>query len=335
MAKYRLMSEDAGKKLTALLLYQIIANSGGSAALSELFEINMADEYYVQNQSDAPNIIANAININGFTGNIGTSGIAWKKPTVSVPTISWGDTVDNDYNIVGTGTVQVAFGNAGAISKTVTFKKPGEGKLYACKMSDTTSRIDTGIAGNYAYRFHVKGHTIGSSMAVLADAFVDSTNRTTARLLGSSNKLQHMWYSNKEQQPETSVLNLKKMFEMTHGGNYLYATQGNQVLNPTITGQTTSGSVGANITLMGSNASGYGNSVLSFAEILDGSGNTIAYFSPYKIQGGEVVMVNTAGLTAQQIYDIVQNGDGAENGNRIFRPTNGTLIEVTQAEDEA
>lgn len=307
-----------------------------SSSFASMFQINMASEYFVSEESEAPNIISNSLNLDGFVNPVGTSGISWKKPTVDVPAITWSPDVDDNYNITGTGTVNVHFGEAGSVSKTITFKKPGEGKLYACRLSDSTSLIDTGIEADYSYRYHCKGHPTSGNQCVFLDAYLSNTERATARILSGSNKIQSMWYVNREVTAASAGMDFKKMFEFTVGANYLKLTQGATEYSPTITGQTTSGSVGTNIMVLGSASGSLGNGILCFAEILDGGGNQLAYFSPYKIQDTEVVLINTSGLTAQEIYDIVQNGDGSSHASgRIFRPTSGYLIEVTQAEDEA
>ena len=311
------------------------ANSGGPAALAALLEINMSEPFYVQDESDAPGVISEALNINGFAQQIGTSGIRWKKPVVTVSEIEWSSIVDDNYNFTGAGTVQVSFGEAGVLTRDVTFKKPGEDKVYAVELNDNTARIETGIPADYAYRYHVKGHTIGGDMAVLADAYISNSARATARILGTSQKIQVQWPTNLEVLASTYGLDFQTMFEMTVGANYLEIKQGGRTVKPPLGTHNTSGDVGTDITLMGSTTGNYGNSILCFAEILDGSGNTIAYFEPYRIAGAEIVLLNTYGLTAQQIADIIQRGDGAEYGSRIYRPTVGILWEVTREEDEA
>lgn len=307
-------------------------NSGASSAFASMFELGLSDTYHINTDSDATNTVSSALNLTGFNSAIGTSGVQWKTPTVIIPDISWSDTVDDNYDFTASCNVRVRFGDAGVVSKTVTFKKPGPGKLYAVKPSNGAI-IDTGIAANYAYKYHVKGHTQQGNQCVLADAFVDTSSRATVRILGGSNKGQIMWPSNKEVTNATSGINFNKMFEMTVGANTCVLTQGGSVYNAPLSGHTASGTIDTNILLLGSSVSGYNNGVMCFAEILDGSNNTLAYFAPYILESGEIVMVNTYGITAQQIYDIVENGDDAEMSSRIFRPSVGSLVEVTQAED--
>lgn len=309
--------------------------AGNGSALSALFDISILDTIHVQEQSDASKAVADSLYLDGFIVPVGTSGISFRRPVVTVSDIEWEAGVDDNYNITGTGMVEVSFGEAGSLIRTATFKKPGPGKLYAVSLSDRDAMIKTGIAADYAYRYHVKGHTFYTGMCVLVDAYISNLERATARILGTSQKIQLQWASNQEVLASSISMNFQKMFEMTCGANYMQLTQSGRTVTPYVSGHTKSGNVGTDITLMGSTAMNYGNSVLCFAEIIDGSGNTLAYFSPYRIQGEEVVLLDTNGLNAQQIADIIENGDGAEYAGRIYRPTVGTLIEVTKAEDDS
>ena len=306
-----------------------IVGTMAQTAVASLFELNLADTYNVTNESEAPTIIADALNIDGFVSPIGTSGIYWKKPVVTIPSIDWATTVDENYDIVGTGTVIVRFGDAGAISKTVTFKKPGEGKVYGAKTSATNTYIDTGIAADYSYTYHGKGWG-ASSTSVLMGALVSTTARTTFRILPSSNKIQAMWPANKEVLGSSYGFDVNKEFEYWINANEVRIKQGSVDITIPMSGTTSSGLVGANIHLFNETSSsnlGYGTSV--FNEVLQGD-TVIAYFAPFKLlNSGEIVIINTSGLTAQQIYDIVENGDSSAYASRILRPTKGTLVEVT------
>ena len=314
---------------------KIIGTMKQGGDMSDLFYMNLGDEYVVEKEADAPVVIATALNIDGFEVPVGTSGIIWKKPTVIVPPIPWSTDVDQDYNLTGQTDVEVKFGTAGSLKKTVRFKKPGPGKIYAVKLSNQTSMIDTGIGGRYEYKYIMRGHTQQGNQCVLADAFVSTTDRATVRIMGGSNKAQSMWPANREATAAQTGIDFKKMFEMTAAANYLQIIQGATTATPSITGQTTSGAVGATITLLGSRSGNLGMSVLASAEIRDENDATIGQYMPFKITGDEVVLIDTHGLTAQQISDIVLNGDAAEMAERIHRPTAGELVEVTKAEDEA
>lgn len=306
------------------------------ADLISMFEIAMADEYDVEDESEAPAVISKALKLDGFVSPIGTSAISWKKPTVTISDIEWETTVNDNYDIVGTGTVTVHFGSAGSLSKTVNFKKHGEGKLYAVRLSDASAIIDTGIQGDYSHRFHVKGHTIPGTPSVLMGAFVSTAARGEARFLGGSNKAQIMFPGNMEVTSAASGKNVYKMFEATYGANYFSITQDGMTYTPTISGHTTSGAIGATVTILSSRAGGYGDGIICYGEHLDSDNTVLGYYAPYQLHDGEIVILNTAGLTAQQIFDIVQNGDSSSYADgRIRRPSKGTLISVTQAEDES
>ena len=312
-------------------------NSGGSEAFASMFDIGMPGEFYVQDadETSVQNAIRAAINTAGFAVAIGTSNIKWQEPQVIVPPIEWSPTVDDNYDFTAEVDIRVQFGNAGSISKTITVKRPGEGKLYAVR-SENNAYIDTGIAGDYSYTFRAKGHTRSTNQCVFIDAFVSTSARTTLRVLGSSNKLQHMWSANREvTSSSVGGMDFKKMFEVEYGANKLKLTQNGQTYTPSITGHTTSGTVGTNIRLMGSSTSGFNNCVVAWLEIVDSNGNVLGHWAPYKIRNDEIVMINTNGLTAQEIYDIVQNGDNSAWSYAIFRPETGYLVEVTQEQDEA
>ena len=305
--------------------------AAGSAGtnVEDLFSFALSDTYHVNNDGDASAIIANELNLSGFASQIGTSGITWKAPTVYVPSITWSSDVDENYDLTASVPVSVNFGSLGTISKTITFKKPGEGKLYAAKLSNTNSSIDTGIAADYSYTLHAKGWGGEGGTSVLIGGFSTTSARTALRILPTSNKLQSQWPNNVEHTNTQTGLQVASLFEYWQKANSLRLVQGNTDVTVSPGGNTDNGSPGVNIYLFGDDASstrGYG--VLVFAEILNSSNAQVAYFAPYKLHDGEIVIINTSGLTAQQIYDIVENGNSSTNASRILRPRTGNLIEV-------
>lgn len=310
------------------------ARSGGSVALASMFDLSLDGTYHVESEADAPNIIATALNLDGFSAPIGTSGIRWRRPTVTIPTIAWSDEVDENYDFTATTEVRVNFGEAGSIAKTVTFKKPGPGKLYAAKLIGG-GYVDSGIAGDYAYTYHMKGHAMPSNQCVLVDAFVSTAERATLRMLAASNKVQIMWPGNSEITYSASGIDVSKMFEVTLNARRIDFIQGGASYGVNISGKTSSGAISNNITLMGSTGGPFANSIFCFAEILDAGNNVLGYFAPYELLSGEVVLINTNGITAQQVYEIVEYGDSAEMASHIHRPNTGYLEAVTQAEDVA
>ena len=314
------MSDTSENGVKNRVIKAYIDGGAGAADMSSMFEIAMADEYHVSSQAEAPNL-------DGFVTPIGTSGISWKKPTVVVPEITWSDTVDDNYDVTGTGTVRVLFGTAGAITKTVRFKMPGEGKIYAATLENKQAAIDTGILANYAYTFRAKGYATSSTSSLIG-AFVSTSERTTIRLQPGSGQVQAMWPVNVQISKATHGLDTTQEIEYTVNASSVTLTQGSKTYTQNISG-TSSGNPNANIYLLNEvvgGAQGYGT--LVFAEILDGNGDQVAYFAPYKLHSDEIVIINTSGLTPQQIYDIVEHGDSAAMASRILRPTSGTLVEV-------
>ena len=321
------MSDTSENGVKNRVIKAYIDGGAGAADMSSMFEIAMADEYHVSSQAEAPEIISNALNLDGFVTPIGTSGISWKKPTVVVPEITWSDTVDDNYDVTGTGTVRVLFGTAGAITKTVRFKMPGEGKIYAATLENKQAAIDTGILANYAYTFRAKGYATSSTSSLIG-AFVSTSERTTIRLQPGSGQVQAMWPTNVQIAKATHGLDTTQEIEYTANASGVTLTQNSKTYTQNMSG-TSSGNPNANIYLLNEvvgGAQGYGT--LVFAEILDGNGDQVAYFAPYKLHSDEIVIINTSGLTPQQIYDIVEHGDSAAMASRILRPTSGTLVEV-------
>ena len=306
------------------------AAGGTGTNVEDLFNIALSDTYHINDDVDASAVIANELNLRGFASQIGTSGITWKAPTVYVPSITWSSDVDENYDLIASVPVSVNFGSLGTISKTITFKKPGEGKLYAAKLSSTNAYIDTGVAADYGHTLHAKGFGETSTTTLLG-AFVSNSERATFRILPSSGAAQHMWPINQQySSAQLGGITVTSVFEYWQKANYLRVVQGNIDTVITPSGNTGTGSVGANYFLLSEDAAtsrGYGTVV--FAEILDSNNTQVAYFAPYKLHSGEVVFLNTSGLTAQQIYDVVETGDSSVNASRIIRPANGTLVEVS------
>lgn len=302
--------------------------SGSSAELASMFEIALDDVYNVTSDEEAPIIIANSINVDGFAVPIGNSGIAYAKPTIQIPQLTWSDTVDDNYDFTASGVVKVWFGQAGAISKTVTFKKPGPGKVLAVSLSNKNSSIDTGIAADYSYTLHAKGHAIDGGTGVIIGGFNSTTARTGMRILPTSNKFQMQWPNNVEATNAQTGIQTASLFEYWQKAGSTRFVQSNIDVTSTTAGNTDNGNPGTNLYLFGDDAaSSRGYAVIYFAEVLQGD-TQIAYFAPYKLAGtDEIVILNTSGLTAQQIYDIVENGDSSAYASRILRPRSGVLVE--------
>lgn len=315
--------EDMETRLTTVENF-----SGSSAELASMFEIGLEDVYHVTDESAAPTIIANSINVDGFAVPIGTSGVKWAKPVVQIPPINWSTDVDDNYDLTASGVVKVWFGQAGAISKTVTFKKPGPGKVLAVSLSNKNSSIDTGIAADYSYTLHAKGHAIDGGTGVIIGGFSSTTERTGMRILPTSNKFQMQWPNNVEATNAKTGIQTAALFEYWQKAGSTRFVQGSLDVTSTTSGNTDNGSPGTNLFLFGDDASSSrAYAVIYFAEVLQGD-TQIAYFAPYKLMGtDEIVMLNTSGLTAQQIYDIVENGDSSTYASRILRPRAGVLVE--------
>lgn len=306
-------------------IYSLLGTGNGMAGL---FDIAMPDTYDIQPGADTQQVIADALNLDSFQTTIGSSGISWKRPTIIVPTIQWSDTVDENYNLSANVEVAVLFSDNSAVKKTVTFRKPGPGKLVAIMTTDG-AYVDTGLTMDYSYRFKAKGHTQGGTLSVLIGAYSSNATRTTLRMLGGSQKFQSMWPNNRELTGATAGMNLSKVLEYDQNGSRLIVSQDGRDYTFTYTNNT-SGTADIPILLMSeeTNSTTYNNGVLYYAEIYDGNDVLLRQFMPFKLSNGDIVVVDVAGLTAQQIYDIVQNGTSAEYGSRVYYPVTGSFAEA-------
>ena len=296
--------------------------------MAGLFDIALPDEYDIQADTDAAQAIYDGLNLDGFPINIGTSGISWKKPTVVIPDINWSSTVDDNYNLTANVNIGVAFADGSAAQKTVLLRKPGPGKLIAVRTEDG-AYIDTGLTLNYGYSFKAKGYTQGGNVSVLMGAYSTNSLRTTLRILGGSQKYQSMWPANRELTGATAAMNLSKPFEYDQNGSRLIVMQDGKTYTFTYS-NTTSGTANVPILLMteAAGSTTYNNGVLYSAEIYDENDVLIRQFMPFKLSNNDIVMVDIRGLTAQHIFDIVQNGTSAEYGDRVYYPSTGTLLEA-------
>lgn len=296
--------------------------------MAGLFDIALPDEFDIQSDADAAQAVTDALNLEAFRVNIGSSGISWKKPTVVIPDINWSSTVDDNYNLTANVNVGVAFADGSAAQKTVLIRKPGPGKLIAVRTEDG-AYVDTGLTMDYSYRFKAKGYTQGGNVSVLIGAYSTNSLRTTLRMLGGSQKWQSMWPSNRELTGTTAAMNLSRPLEYDQNGERLIVSQEGKTYTFSYS-NTTTGTANIPILLMNETPTGvYANGVFYSGEIYDSNDVLLRRFLPFKLTNNDIVMVDTANLTAQQIYDIVQNGTAAEYGSRIYYPVTGSFIEAT------
>lgn len=296
--------------------------------MAGLFDIALPDEYDIQADADAAQAINDGLNLDGFPINIGTSGISWKKPSILIPDINWSSTVDDNYNLTATVNVGVAFADGSAVQKTILLRKPGPGKLIAVSTGDG-AYVNTGLTMNYGYRFKAKGYTQGGNLSVLIGAYSSNSIRTTLRMLGGSQKFQSMWPANRELLGSTAAVNLNKPLEYDQNGARLIVSQDGKSYTFTYN-NTLTGSEDIPILLMTEAAGSmtYNNGVFYSGEIYDSNDVLLRRFLPFKLSNNDIVMVDIRDLTAQQIYDIVQNGTAAEYGSRVYYPETGQFIEA-------
>lgn len=295
--------------------------------MAGLFNIALPDEYDIQTDADATQTIVDALNLDAFQVNIGASGISWKKPSVVIPDIMWSSTVDDHYNLSAAVPISIAFADGSAVQKIVTMRKPGPGKLIAVRTEDG-AYVNTGLTMNYGYKFKAKGYTQGGNVSVLIGAYNSNSERTTLRMLGGSQKWQSMWPSNRELTGASAGMNLSKVLEYDQNGERLIVMQDGKTYTFTYS-NTLTGTGTAPIYLMNEMPTGvYANGVFYYGEIYDETDTLLKKFLPFKLSNNDIVMVDIKDLTAQQIYDIVQNGTAAEYGSRVYYPETGQFIEA-------
>lgn len=210
--------------------------------------------------------------------------------------------------------------------------------------SSVPAYVDTGLTKNGNYAFEASGYTTNGKVSVLVGSYDSNTDRTTARLLGTSNKLQSMWSANNEITNTESGIDFNLSFEYEQKANSISING----YTKTFTNHNTSQTTNTPIYLFNESATGdYDNGVLIYAGIgeyvyPDGENpygesynKYFKYFIPCKdTRTNEVVLIDVASY--QRIYDgYFDESDYIEdlkNGNipeeKIYRPTNGILVEA-------
>lgn len=256
--------------------------------------------------------------------------IAPAKPlTFSVSQYAWGDP-DADGNSQATPEVKVIFPDGSTLTKTVTFSRPYSvpDRVYAVRLGDGATFVDTGLTLNFAYRFDVKGYIEEGIQGSLMGAYTSNSVRTTIRLLGGANKAQLCW-PNIVEVPATSIscdgdstFSYRRMCRIMISGrrmteNYNWRVTGTGDVGQECSGYgananwQTAGTDSAKIYLLNEQANNsYRNAILREARIYDENDVLIRMFQGAK-RNGEVVIVDAL------------SGD-------IYRPDAGTLVEVAQ-----
>ena len=291
----------------------------GGASMASWHELMLADSYDTGASAwgEDPDLGAWLTSALGLASGEIYSVARPKGLVVTVGEHTW-TTPDADHTRTTTADVTVTFPDGSSLTKAgVTFSnytRPNARAAAAClagtPSGDVRSNmgIDTGLTLDYGYEFRVTGYTPGTYSSALLGALVNTSTRTTFRLLGGSNYAQHMWPSNKELRG--TGINFRAMCSYVQNKDGATITQGETVYEYPSAG-TQSGTNDAKIILFNETL-GEGqnyNGVLVEAEIRDGAGNVLRHFEPWWIDG-ELVIIDTA------------------NSNQIYRPVSGGLAEV-------
>lgn len=200
--------------------------------------------------------------------------------------------------------------------------------------------IDTGLKKNGNYTFEVAGRTTNGKASVLVGSYDSKTDSTTCRILGTSNKLQSMWSANNEITNVESGVDFNSNFSYTQRTNYLTISQNGKSKIYTYTNQNTSQTTNTPIYLFNdSTNNNYDNGVLKSVMIgeyiepeYDKSyTNCFRYFIPCKIlKTNEIVLIDISDFYVEDhLNDFISFlFDGTIQEDKIYRPTNGILVEA-------
>lgn len=309
------------------------AGGGGSGAIADLFEI-VQNEPFDIGTSDIiteQNVI-DALNLNAMT--VGTSNVKYKTPTVAVNSYTW-SSPDVDAIEYTTAAVTLTFADGSTLSDVVQFKRHANAQIYAAKPADNSGAyIDTGLTLNYSYTFSATGHTTDSGQSVLIGALTSTSSRTTGRILGGSNKFAHAWPGLTDYTNATTGIDFRKMFSYTHNGAIFIAAQGDVGYADYPT-KTTTGTDTAPILLFNETPTAdFNRGTIAEAIIQTSNTTKLRHFNFYHLNG-EIVAIDKATIGDAGVADIMQNGDASQYASHIYRPVQGSLVQVYQAEDAA
>lgn len=303
------------------------ASGGGSMA--EIFDTGLEDNYDTHGCFNLALFIERTLNLAGAAAPIGTSTIRYKAPTASIESYTWSEP-DAEGVKSTSAEVTITFPDGSSVSKTVAFTSK-ENRTITAAQPVNAAYIDTGLTMNYAYTFRAHGFTEAGKQSVLIGAYSTSSARTTGRILGASNKFQHMWPPTSEYEYATTGIDVTKPFSYQQSATEMHLwNAGGADYSVTPTGKTQTGTLDIPILLFNETPTGnfsYGR--LANAVIYDENNVELRNFIPIVLAGEEVVMLDIAG-SADITQDILENGWCSEWADRIYRPEQGSLAEVTE-----
>lgn len=215
--------------------------------------------------------------------------------------------------------------------------------------SNTPAYVDTGLTKNGNYSFEAYGYTTNGNISVLVGSYDSNTDRTTLRMLSSSNKLQSMWSANNEITSAEANIDFNSPTWYFQNANHININQTDDFGTPSFlkefTNTNTNQTTNTPIYLFNeTTSSNYDNGVLIYAGIAtigDDSESKnnyanktyIKYFIPCKNnKTNEIVLIDVADYQSDNYIYMSSYIEDLKNGNipedKIYRPTNGILVEV-------
>ena len=309
-----------------------IAGGGGVAAL---FDYATNDPIDMQGAQDIAAFMSGYLNLPGMATPVGTSNLGYKVPTVSIGAYTWTEP-DAEGNKTATADVTIAFADGSTLTKTLNFKTGQSYRVYAARSTDG-AYIDTGLTLNYAYKFRATGFLPGTNMGVFIGSLSSNTARTTARLLGSSQKLQHMWPGNTEytaaQIGGAIAFSLGEEFAVQYSATeFLVWNESGVRYIATVSGKTETGTENVPILLFDETVGGsYKNAVIRNARIYDENGYEVRNYWPMMLNNEIVYVDTTIGAEDNILLDLIAKGPYSEYAGYVYHTPVGALEEVTQA----
>lgn len=151
--------------------------------------------YYVDEGEEVQTYLDRTLNAQG--GSSIYPGLAAKTVTYTTSEYTWTGTPDNDGNEQTTPDVlKVTFPDYSTVEKrNVTFKRHYSvpNRVYAASLGNGARYVDTGLTMNYRYTFVATCRAPEGQQGVPVGAFASTSERTTIRVLGGSDKMNLCW----------------------------------------------------------------------------------------------------------------------------------------------
>lgn len=296
--------------------------------MASWFAPNFQNEYYLGDDTD---IAAFASSNFGKPSSSLWNTVRALPLDVTVGPYQW-DGPNNDGRGQALVNVSLTFPDGSVLTKEnvkFTNNYSVENRVYAVRLGEGATFVDTGLTLNFGYCFEATGYIEEGIQGTLIGAYSSNSLRTTIRILGGANKAQLCW-PNITELPAANIgcdgdptFSYRRMCKIVVSGRYARGKSYNWFIEGRGEVGQYCGDVGTNANWQGSGTDSakiyllneqpnntYRNAILREAKIYDGSDILIRQFQGANING-EIVIVD------------------AVTGN-IYRPDAGTLVEVTE-----